>query len=483
MKRQAALQYAAGFFLFFALWWGGSLLAGPTILPDPPAVLARLADPDLYRGFIPAIGLTISRAAGGFLLAWMLSFPLGLLMGSRPAAGRVGFFPLFLLQGAPPLLWITPLVLWLGTRGAAAPAVAFLVTTPLLTSHIYEARRQIPPQAHQLFRIYNPRRAVLWRELYLPRLLPAVKTNIHLGIMTAIKSAMVAEWFAAQNGFGRVINTYYQFFDIESFFVWALLFLLTMACLSLAIRWTVDRLFPDFLPPSQPTSTPSRAPASTPRWHQETHKADNQQKEIRAHELTMAFKSRTVFSALNLQIRATEPVILSGPSGCGKTTLLKTLSGLYQPVSGQRNLPDRSVLLFQEDMLLEHRDALGNVMLPAFPGWNPQDVERARECLALWGLDGWDHHYPHQLSGGMRKRLAMARAWFYRPEAILLDEPFINLDREARQALWERFFALQAARPIPALIVTHYPEELKEMPARMLSWEDLQPAAPYTSSS
>jgi ABC-type nitrate/sulfonate/bicarbonate transport system ATPase subunit/ABC-type nitrate/sulfonate/bicarbonate transport system permease component len=466
-------QYAAGLLIFFALWWGGSLLAGPTVLPGPRAVLARLAEGELYRRFFPEVGLTLVRALAGFSLAWVLSFPLGLLMGANRAAGRMGFFPLFLFQGAPPLLWITPLVLWLGTRGAAAPAVAFLVTMPLLTSHIYEARRQIPEQAHQMFLIYNPRRSTLWRELYLPRLLPAVRTNIHLGIMTSIKSAMVAEWFAAQNGFGRVINTFYQFFDLESFFVWALLFLLSMALLSLGIRGAVDRLLPAYLPP---TPESMRQPWAARKGGSTRHapgEGGPVTGRIEARELRMGFGRRELFSNVSLSVEAGTPLIVSGRSGCGKTTLLKCLTGLYRPWSGTVSAPQRSVLLFQEDALLEHRDALGNVLLPSLPGWSADDSRRARESLKLWGLEGWEHHYPHQLSGGMRKRLAMARAWYFRADAIMLDEPFINLDREARQALWERFFSLHAAEPIPAIIITHYPEEVEGSPGRHLSWEEL----------
>ncbi len=474
-----ATQYAAGLGIFLIIWWGGSLLAGPTLLPGPAAVARRLAEAELYARFLPAIFLTLSRALGGFALAWIISFPLGLLMGAKPAAGRLGFFPVFLFQGAPPLLWITPLVLWLGTNGAAAPAVAFLVTTPLLTSHVYEARRLIPEQAHHMFRIYNPARAVLWKELYLPRLLPAVKVNIHLGIMTAVKSAMLAEWFAAQNGFGRYINTYYQFFDLESFFTWALLFLLSMALLSLAIRHTVERLFPSRAPATAETNGSSprrgRLPAGdgSKRYPEPESSTPAEGAKIAVSKLSMGFDGSPIFSGIDLTVDAEKPLIISGPSGCGKTTLLKGIVGLFSPMGGRVDAPKRTVLLFQEDLLLDHRDALGNVLLPVFPGWNTGEVERARKILSLWGLEGWEGHYPHELSGGMRKRLAMARAWFYGADALLMDEPFINLDREARQALWQRFFDLHAESPVPTIIITHYPEELENAPGRLIHWEQL----------
>jgi ABC-type nitrate/sulfonate/bicarbonate transport system ATPase subunit len=134
--------------------------------------------------------------------------------------------------------------------------------------------------------------------------------------------------------------------------------------------------------------------------------------------------------------------------------------------------------VFQDDALLSHRDAVGNVLLPSLPKATSADIARAVSCLQLWGLGGSEGKFPHELSGGMRKRLAMARAWFYRPNVLLLDEPFANLDAAARLELWDRFFEIRSALAIPTLIVTHYPAEIERFDVALRSWESL-----FTGSS
>lgn len=492
-------EYSAGLVLFFLLWWGGSLLAGPGVLPGPAAVLDIIASPGLMADFLVEVSRTLSRAFLGFAAAWILSIPLGLLIGGSGFSRRISFFPVFLLQGAPPLLWITPLVLWLGTRGAAAPAVAFLVTTPLLLSHIVEARRQIKDYEYQLFRIYNNRPRTVWTELYIPRLLPALKTNAHLGLMTAVKSAMVAEWFAAQNGFGRRINSFYQFFDVTRFFAWALLFLLSMAVLSLCIRMVLRHSFPErkYSPDPEPhtdlaphihtaahihtdpepgagTGTNAFSKSMLLRRPAPTGEAENSlDRGIQVRGLGASFGRDEIFRGVSFSVSPKEPLVIHGQSGCGKTTLLKTIGGLYTPSEGSVQRPAELAMLFQDDLLLEHRDALGNTLLPVLPSPAPADINRAAQMLDLWGLEGYYHHFPSQLSGGMRKRLSMARAWYIRPRALLMDEPFNNLDKSARDEIWDRFFLLHSRKPVPTIIITHYPEELAGRAVRSCSWDEL----------
>ena len=123
---------------------GGSLIVGGAILPSPGEVVHYLSSPGVVGEFIRQTSLTAGRGILGFSLAWMLALPAGFLMGRREAGERIGFFPVFLLQSAPPLFWVTPLVLWLGTRGLVAPVVAFLVSLPLLIVHTAAAVRAIP---------------------------------------------------------------------------------------------------------------------------------------------------------------------------------------------------------------------------------------------------------------------------------------------------------------------------------------------------
>ncbi len=475
MKRlRRAGQYGLGLVLFLAVWWGGSRIVGPRVLPEPRAVARYIVSPGLVTEFFVETSRTIARGALGFFSAWVVALPSGFVMGRRQPARRVGFFPLFLLQSAPPLFWITPLVLWLGTNGSVAPAVAFLVSLPLLTVHTFTAIRNIPGYEYDLFSIYAPQRRVIARELYLPRLLPALKSNVHLGLLVAIKVAMLAEWFAAQNGFGRTIRIHYQFFAMTEFLSWALLFLLLVGGLSLGIQAALDRFLPQYRPSGSivPDSGAHRdarprtlGPARIP--------TEDRIAALSVDEIEFGYEDKALFSGLSFRLEPGKPLVLSGRSGCGKTTLLKCAAGLLKPWTGSVSRPDTVGFVFQEDALLAHRDALGNVLLPSMPHPSLDAIADARDSLLLWGLADSAHLFPHELSGGMRKRLAIARAWHLGGRVILLDEPFINLDREARSALWEHLFFRLAEDKVAALIVTHYPEELAAYKAERFTWGDL----------
>ena len=477
-RLRRALHYAIGFALFLLIWWGGSLLVGRQVLPDPAMSARYLASGGVLAAFLAEFARTAARAVVGFAAAWAVAIPVGFLMGRYRTGDRIGFFPLFLLQGAPPLFWVTPLVLWLGTDGLVAPAVSFLVALPLLTAHVAAAIRHIPEYKYDVFRIYAPNPGTIVRELYVPSLLPAIRSNIELGLLLAIKGAMLAEWFAAQNGFGTEIRIFYQFFAMTEFVTWAFLFLITVGLVSIGLRAALNRFLPAYRPTALRVAALPRSGAPADRDNGPAPIEEGHSLHISG--LASGYEQEPVFSGIDLEIAPDVPLVLSGESGCGKTTLARSIVGLLPAWRGSISGPDRRALVFQNDALLDHRDAMGNVLLPAMPRPTADDIQAARDALVLWGLAGFDTKYPHELSGGMRKRLAMARAWFYRPEALVLDEPFVNLDREARAVLWETLLRRLADQPVPCLIITHYPEELPSTSIRHTRWTDISRSSTIT---
>jgi NitT/TauT family transport system ATP-binding protein len=154
-----------------------------------------------------------------------------------------------------------------------------------------------------------------------------------------------------------------------------------------------------------------------------------------------------------------------GPNGCGKSTLLRVVAGLLAPTAGSVELDGRAVdgpdprvgFVFQEPRLLPWRDALDNACFPLeLAGW-PAAARRARalELLELVGLDGFAGARPHQLSGGMRQRLAIARALALEPSVLLLDEPFSALDALTRDRFNAELLELWARIGTTILVVTH----------------------------
>jgi NitT/TauT family transport system ATP-binding protein len=179
----------------------------------------------------------------------------------------------------------------------------------------------------------------------------------------------------------------------------------------------------------------------------------------------LAHERLSVLDGIDFDAPARGIVALVGPNGSGKSTLLRICAGLLAPdlgtvtVDGSRvDGPDARVgLVFQEPRLLPWRDVLANVALPLeFAGWSRTRREgRARELLDLIGLSDFARARPHQLSGGMRQRAAIARALAPAPAVLLLDEPFSALDALTRERLNLELLQWWAATGTSVVLVTH----------------------------
>lgn len=169
---------------------------------------------------------------------------------------------------------------------------------------------------------------------------------------------------------------------------------------------------------------------------------------------------------LNLEVAAGELLTIVGPSGCGKSTVLDLVAGLAQPSSGRLTIDgkpitgpglDRSVV-FQQYTLLPWRTAAANVefALEAKGGLTKKERnDRARDYLELVGLTEFANRYPHELSGGMKQRVAIARSLSYEPEVLLMDEPFGALDAQTRERLQEELVGIWRRTGTTVIFITH----------------------------
>jgi len=177
-------------------------------------------------------------------------------------------------------------------------------------------------------------------------------------------------------------------------------------------------------------------------------------------------RSLRVLDAISLQVDEGELVSIVGPSGCGKSTFLSAVDGLSTPSSGTIMVngrpvrgpgPDRAVV-FQHDSLFPWRTVLQNVRygldLQKTFGRSERN-ERAQRLVELVGLHGFADHYPHELSGGMRQRVNIARALATNPGLLLLDEPFAALDAQTREFMQLELLKILARAKTTALFITH----------------------------
>lgn len=173
----------------------------------------------------------------------------------------------------------------------------------------------------------------------------------------------------------------------------------------------------------------------------------------------------TALDQVTLGVRQGEFLVVVGPSGCGKSTLLDLLGGLTRPTGGQVLVDGRPVtgpgldrgIVFQQYALLPWRTAAGNV---AF-GLEAKGVPRAERAaliehhLDLVGLRGFADRYPHELSGGMKQRVAIARSLAYDPDVLLMDEPFAALDAQTRDSLQDELVRIWARTGKTIVFITH----------------------------
>jgi NitT/TauT family transport system ATP-binding protein len=178
---------------------------------------------------------------------------------------------------------------------------------------------------------------------------------------------------------------------------------------------------------------------------------------------------RTVVRDFDLEVRPGEFCALIGPTGCGKSTVLSMVAGLERPSSGTvradgvplSGTDPRTGFVFQSDAVFPWKTVLANVAAgPRFRGAGRREAaELARGWIRKVGLSGFERHYPHQLSGGMRKRVALAQTFVNRPGVLLMDEPFSGLDAQTRQIMADELLELWASLGSSVLFVTHDLEE------------------------
>ncbi len=185
---------------------------------------------------------------------------------------------------------------------------------------------------------------------------------------------------------------------------------------------------------------------------------------------------------LNITIYEGEFVAIVGPSGSGKTSMLSILSGLIAPSSGSVRIKGKEITspgqnigyMLQRDQLFDWRDIEGNILLglEVKRMLTPETKARALKLLSTYGLDEFKHHYPRQLSGGMRQKVALIRTLAFDPDLLLLDEPFSALDYQTRLKTADEVHGIIKRENKTVLLVTHDIAEAISMADRIIVFSE-----------
>jgi NitT/TauT family transport system ATP-binding protein len=183
--------------------------------------------------------------------------------------------------------------------------------------------------------------------------------------------------------------------------------------------------------------------------------------QVQVRNLNKSFGDNRVLVSLNLNFEKDKITVVTGPSGCGKTTLLNIISGIEKPDSGEVIMKDRSIsFIFQEDRLIPDLTVYRNIEFVLKSTMTEQQSKPVIEkYLDLVKLTDARDKYPEQLSGGMKRRVAIARAFAYRSNLLIMDEPFKGLDEKLKKEIIDEFLRIYNQDKRTVILVTHDMDE------------------------
>jgi ABC-type nitrate/sulfonate/bicarbonate transport system ATPase subunit/ABC-type nitrate/sulfonate/bicarbonate transport system permease component len=460
VRRQAAFE-AAGVLVLLVLWAAVSAAGWKFLIPAPWTTAGDAAALLSIAANRRQILLTLARVAAGFSAGFSAGTVVGILIGLRREADAL-LKPLVLFfQGMPPILWVFPIVLVMGIGSLPTILVIALICFPVVAATVGEGMGSLPREYREMLSVFAPGFRPRLKELILPHLKPFLGASLNVGLVLAVKASVTAEYFGANDGIGFRIQAAYQSFQIRTLFAWAFLLVL----LILLFHWSLPRL--RRIVPAVRRLLVKTAPRTCSlediRELKTLFLTRRTSARIQLHGVSFSYRGKErLMAGVDLSVERDGIAVITGDSGMGKTTLLKMVASLLKPTEGRIERPENLGFVFQDDRLLPWRTAAENTALPLWYAGQPRKNALcfAGYLLSEAGLAGGEDKRPEELSGGMKKRVALARCFARIPDAIILDEPFSGLHREAREELWSQLLSLLELHTVPVIVVTHFPEEV-----------------------
>lgn len=436
---------------FWLLLWQGLylLIQKEILIVSPLATVRRIAELCGTADFWRITGSSLLRILCGFLSGLLVGTVLAAASAALPVLHAL-FRPLVGIAKATPVASFIILALcWIST-GRIPAFIAALMVFPVVFGNVYEGICTTPPALLEMAESFHLSRKARLLHIYIPHIFPYFLAGTTTALGLAWKAGIAAEVLSTPRGsIGLMLHNAKIYIETVDLFAWTAVVILLSMLLERLLVLLLGRL--TFHVPMK-----AAAPPEIPRPQAGRARSIS--------GISKHFGEKRVLNDAAVTLPAAGVTALMGPSGSGKTTLLRILAGLeaadYPPAGEVCRYPS---VLFQEDRLLETATVAENIRLV-----NPAaDVEG---LLRDMGLEGTADLYPKALSGGMRRRVALARTLGYPGEVFFLDEPFKGLDAELKERVAAHTFSRLQGQTV--VFVTHDAGEAARFADRVLLVSD-----------
>lgn len=421
----------------------------PLIIPSPLSVWETLVDLSKTEEFWDITLTSVERILMGYLIGVFLGVVLAILTSVSKVLFAL-FSPFVSVARATPVASLTLIIIMWVTNKQVPLVIVTLMVFPVIWGNTFEGIRSTDKKLLEMSRCHRVPFMKQVLHVYLPAVYPHFVSGAASSLGLAWKSGIAAEILGATKGsMGQQLNDAKVYLDTEGKFAW------TVAAVVLSMIF--ERLF-TFLLKKTALHIPLRERKADKTGEKKSESENNIT--LTAENISKKYKRKQVLKDVSLSLKKGEVVSLRGVSGAGKTTLLRILSSLEKADSGKVRKYSDIAYLFQENRLLGNLTAKENILYV-----NPR--ADSSELLSLVELDGCEDMYTKEMSGGMKRRLSIARTLAVDADTVFLDEPFVGLDEELKDRVSERVFEMLKSKGV--ILVTHDSKESEKFSDKVVS--------------
>lgn len=408
-------------------------------------VLKRLlVSEEFYRSILGSLENVVT----GTGLACFAGILLAAAAATIPFLKTFFGFPIRIMQATPVASFTILALFWLEAENLSV-LVSFLMVLPLIYSNVLAGIESTDKELLEMTQVFQVRQSAKMRFIYVPEVLPYFLSACSVAAGVAWKSGIAAEVIGVvRNTIGNHLYQSKIYLEMSELFAWTVVII----CVSIIFEQGIIFLVHSFEKRLLDTE-----PMQEESWNktEETQQPPVASESIRFDRVSKKFEDIVICNDLSIQVDAGEKVALMGASGIGKTTILRMLLGLERPDYGtiNGNIKEAAVV-FQEDRLCNRASVYHNLSMVCR---TKEQLAQIESVLGSLGLAGCAHKKVAALSGGMKRRVAIARAFLAERQILLLDEPLKGLDEETRLQVMQFMKARMSGKTV--LYITHEEDE------------------------